>query len=117
MKLNENLKYLRNEKKMTLEEVGKKISVSKQTIQRYESGQIPNVPYDKIVLLAKIFDVSPAYLMGWEDNLTSDNADLIPDILSDSILIEHIKKLKQLNKEHQNTIYDNIAYWYEKEGH
>lgn len=117
MKLNKNIKAMRIKKEMTLEEVGKKISVSKQTIQRYESGEISNIPYDKVVALANVFGCSPAYLMGWEDNLSGDNADLIPDILADTILIEHIRKLLKLNKDHQKTIYDNIVFWYEKEGH
>lgn len=83
---------------MTLEELGKRISVSKQTVQRYESGQIPNIPYDKIELLAKVFGCSRPYLMGWEDNLNKENSDLIPDILSDNDLINHIKKLMCLNE-------------------
>lgn len=67
MKLNENIRLLRIEKGMTLEEIGKKLSVSRQTVQRYESGEIPNVPYEKIEILAKIFGCSRAYLMGWQD--------------------------------------------------
>lgn len=67
MKLSENIKRLRIEQGLTLEEVGKQLSVSRQTVQRYESGEIPNVPYDKIEILAKIFGCSRAYLMGWED--------------------------------------------------
>lgn len=117
MKLNENIKIMRIKKGMTLEELGKRISVSKQTVQRYESGQIPNIPYDKIELLAKVFGCSRSYLMGWEDNLNKENSDLIPDILSDDDLINHIKKLMCLNPEHRQAIYDNTIYWYEKEGH
>ncbi|MCD7724265.1 MAG: helix-turn-helix domain-containing protein [Clostridiales bacterium] len=67
MKLNENIKRLRKENGFTQEEIGNRISVSKQTVQRYESGEIPNVPYEKIELLAKIFGCSRASLMGWED--------------------------------------------------
>lgn len=32
MKLNENIRLLRTEKGMTLEEIGKKLSVSRQTV-------------------------------------------------------------------------------------
>ena len=67
--------------------------------------------------LAEALETTPAYLMGWDDNLTVDNANIIPDILSDKLLLEHIKKLNALSKVHQQTIYDNISYWYEKEGH
>lgn len=67
MGLGERLKIKRMEKNMTLEELGKKTNVSRATIQRYESGVISNIPSDKIELLADALEVSPAYLMGWED--------------------------------------------------
>ena len=60
---------------------------------------------------------SPAWLMGWEQNLTTEKTDMIPDLSSNPELLESIKKLSKLNKEHQQTIFDNITYWYEKEGH
>ena len=78
---------------------------------------IANMKRDKISKVADALGVKPSYLMGWEDNLTNDNADFIPDILSDTELIENVKKLQQLSEEHKRTIYDNISYWYEKEGH
>lgn len=99
-------------------DLAKKVKIAKQTLYKYETNIITNIPSNTVENIAEILNISPAYLMGWvEDNLTEENADLIPDILSDSALIEHIKKLMKLNKEHQQTIYDNIAYWYEKEGH
>ena len=54
-------------KAMTLEEVAKYVQVSRQTIQRYESGVIGNIPSDKIELLSNALNVSPGYIMGWED--------------------------------------------------
>lgn len=67
MELGQRLKSKRLEKNMTLEDLGKKANVSRATIQRYESGVITNIPSDKIELLASALDVSPAYLMGWEE--------------------------------------------------
>ena len=58
--------------------------------------------------------------MGWDENLAygkSEFSKMIPEIISDGVLMENVQKLVKLNKEHQHTIYDNIAYWYEKEGH
>lgn len=63
----ERLKWLRKErKKITLEELGKKVGVAKATVQRYESGVIPNIPSDKIELLAEALDTTPGFIMGWE---------------------------------------------------
>lgn len=70
MGLKENIKNKRIERKMTLEDLAKSVGVSRQTIQRYESGVIGNIPSDKIELIARALDTSPAYLMGWES--TSD---------------------------------------------
>lgn len=59
----------------TLEELAKHVGTSKQTIHRYESGVISNIPSDKIELLAKALKTTPAYLMGWEseDIFASEN--------------------------------------------
>lgn len=72
MNIGDRLRTLRLERDMTLEEVGKFIGVSKQTLQRYESGVISNIPSDKIENLAHYYGVSPAYIMGWEDNTTEE---------------------------------------------
>lgn len=60
------IKRLANDN-MTLEELSKKVGVSRQTLSRYETGAIAGIPYDRIESIAKALDVTPAYLMGWED--------------------------------------------------
>lgn len=117
MEMGQKIKVMREEKGMTLEELGNKVGVGKSTVRKWENGMIANMRRDKIAKLAVALNCSPAYLLGYEDNLTKSNADLISDILSDKNLVEHIQKLNDLNKEHQQTIFDNIDYWYEKEGH
>lgn len=67
MKIGDRIKILRTELKISQEAVGNKIGVSKQTIQRYESGEISNIPSDKIEKLASALGTSPAYLMGWTE--------------------------------------------------
>lgn len=65
--IGERIKELRLKKDLTQEEVGNLINTSKQTLYKYENGIITNIPSDKIELLSDIFDVSPAYLMGWSE--------------------------------------------------
>jgi transcriptional regulator with XRE-family HTH domain len=52
MEFKENIKNRRLELNLTLDEVSSKLGVSKPTLQRYESGVISNVPFDKIEKLA-----------------------------------------------------------------
>lgn len=80
MKIGERIKQKRREKKLTLEQVGSQIGVSKQTVQRYESGQIENIPLSRLSELAKVLGTTPGYLMGWESE-DIDNYDSIKNLL------------------------------------
>lgn len=64
--LNENIKRARLQQKMTLDDVAKIVGVSRQTIQRYESGVIGNIPSDRIEKIAQALHTTPGALMGWE---------------------------------------------------
>lgn len=66
------LRTLRESNKMTLEEVSKKLGIAKQTLYKYEIGIITNIPLLKIEELAKIYNVSPSYITGWEDEKKAD---------------------------------------------
>jgi transcriptional regulator with XRE-family HTH domain len=59
------LKELRLQKDYTQEYVGNIIGVSKQTLYKYENGIVTNIPSDKIEALAKVYGVTPEYIMGW----------------------------------------------------
>ena len=64
--IGEKIKNLRKSRGMTLDELARAIGTSKQTIHRYESGTISNIPPEKIVALAKELGTSPSELYGWE---------------------------------------------------
>lgn len=68
MEFKDKVKTARENLNKTLEEVAKEVGVSAATISRYESGEIVNVRRDKIEILAKALNVTPAYLMGWKEN-------------------------------------------------
>ena len=65
--IGERIKQLREANSLTQEELAKRLETSKQTIYKYENQIITNIPSDKIEILAKIFKVSPVYLMGWDE--------------------------------------------------
>lgn len=101
--VNENIKMLRKQLGITQEEVGKRIGVSKQTIQRYESGEISNIPYDKIVGLSKALSCSPAQIMGWEETHVEPKTSL--SALEDA---ELLKKYHSLSSEQQQVVMSMI---------
>lgn len=69
----ERIKEKRKLFKMTQEELAQKLSTTKQTIYKYETGEITNIPSDKIELMAQLFNTTPSYLMGWDNVDFSDN--------------------------------------------
>ncbi|MBK5254352.1 MAG: helix-turn-helix transcriptional regulator [Peptostreptococcaceae bacterium] len=65
--IGKRIKEKRNELGLTLENVASVSGVSRQTIQRYESGVIKNIPSERIENIAKALRTTPDYLMGWSD--------------------------------------------------
>ena len=61
------IKKLRADKEMTLEQVADIVGVGKSTVRKWETGMIANLRRDKIASLAKALGITPAYLMGWEE--------------------------------------------------
>lgn len=51
---------------MSLRELATAIGTSKQTIHRYESGEISNIPPERIMALAKVLGTTPSELYGWD---------------------------------------------------
>lgn len=64
--LGDTLKKIRKEKGLTLEALATMVGTSRQTIHRYESGIITNVPHKMVSDLARALGTSPATLMGWD---------------------------------------------------
>ena len=65
--LSDVIKKKRKELGLTLLEIAKYVGVSEATVQRWESGNIKNVRFEKIALLCEILHASPAEIMGWDD--------------------------------------------------
>lgn len=71
MNVGQRIKNRRKELGMSADKLAELINKNRATIYRYEKNEIENMPYDVIEPLAKVLNVSPAYLMGWEDRATS----------------------------------------------
>jgi len=64
------IKERRTESGLTLEALARLSGVTRQTIQRYESGVIKNIPSDRVECIAKALETTPEYLMGWKTSET-----------------------------------------------
>ena len=80
MKIGERIKILRKQKNLTQKELAEKCGYkSLTTINKIELG-INNVPLSVVEKLAFALEVTPAYLMGWEDDSEKDIVSLIADL-------------------------------------
>lgn len=111
MALKDNIKSARTSLRLTLDDVAKIVGVSRQTIQRYESGVIGNIPSDRLEKLAIALHTTPGTLMGWEN----DGNNIIE--LSQPCSLECsneekeiIKKYRSLSHEGQSAIRSFIDF-------
>lgn len=61
------IKELRTLAGMSQEELGRRVGVQRAAINKYEVGSVTNIPIATIEKMAQVFDVSPNYIVGWND--------------------------------------------------
>ena len=112
MDIGEKIKNLRILMKLTQEELADAAGTKKQTIHKYETGIISNIPASKIKLIADKLGTTPAYLMGWVDEKTEKKNDAITDIILklrfDSELLKVVKDVCELSPEQRSAVQNLI---------
>lgn len=107
MTVGDRIRKLRENRDMTQVELADKIDASKQTVYKYENNVVTNIPSDTIEKIAKVFNVSEAYLMGWETEF-KDRAILEAHITDDDALMRRLKKYMELSQEKKDLILNMI---------
>jgi transcriptional regulator with XRE-family HTH domain len=51
----------------TQDELAAKLDTKRQTIHKYETGIVTNMPLDKLEQISVILETTPAYLLGWAE--------------------------------------------------
>lgn len=67
MTIGSKIRSAREQAGLTMEELGKRCGTTKQTIYKYETGKVTNIPLDRLQLIASVIGVSAAYLLGLDD--------------------------------------------------
>lgn len=108
MELKDIIKQRRLELKLSMGELSKLVGVSEATISRWESGDIENMRRDKIALLSKALDISPLIIMGYDNDLSTNNKSKLKSIArlenaditerEDEQIADYIEFIKQQRK-------------------
>jgi len=64
--IGENIKKYRLLRGLSQTELGDLIGETKQTIWKYESGTVTNIPLPKVEAISEALHVGPCVLSGWE---------------------------------------------------
>lgn len=68
MNKGDKLRILRERKGKSQTEAARFLGLSKQTLYKYEKNIITNIPSDVIERIAKYYNTTPEYIMGWVDD-------------------------------------------------
>lgn len=107
MTIGERIRERRSALGISQTQLADKISVSKQTLYKYETGVVTNIPSDKIEKIAEVLNTTPGFLMGWKK---PENVEMefMADLAGDSELIEAIRKIARMSKEQKIRVYGFI---------
>jgi transcriptional regulator with XRE-family HTH domain len=95
MTLGQKIKEQRLRLNLSQEYVAKFIGTSKQAIYKYENEIVTNIPTDKIQALATLFNVTPAYLMGWEEQEKPNSPDETNLTEGERMLLELFRQIPE----------------------
>ena len=84
--IQEKLKDLRVERRLTLEQLAEETGISKSALGKYEADDFKDISPFSIVTLAKYYGVSTDYLMGMTETKNHSNTDLHDLHLSDDMI-------------------------------
>lgn len=108
IQLYKNIKERRIQIGMSQDELAKKTGyTSRSSIAKIEKGEV-DLQQSKIELFAKALGVSQSELMGWEENATVENAELLADIAMDFELLKYVEKILRMECSRKYKVYGYI---------
>ena len=87
--MGKRIKQKREELNMTQEELGEKLGVLRQTICKWENGDVQNIKRSYIAEMAKIFNCDPVWLMAYEEAPEVKLTYSAPDHEDVSVMVDH----------------------------
>lgn len=110
--IGDRIKYARDLRNATLDDIAKKVGVTKSTVQRYENGKINTIKIPVVESIAVALNVNPSWIVGKSDmmELPTQKVPKIIEyykLLNDTGKHEATKRVKELTELSQYTKSDN----------
>ena len=99
MKTSEIIKLERKAAGLTQEELASMLGIQGSAVAKYENGRVDNIKRSVLEKMAKIFDCSPAYLMGFTESRKEEDKKTSSDPLPHPSLLQvHKRKIPLLGE-------------------
>jgi transcriptional regulator with XRE-family HTH domain len=111
MTIGQRIRARRKEIGMSADALGKKLGKDRSTVFRYEKGDIEKVPIDILEPIAEALNTTPAYLMGWEEEIESAPKEMAErhfEMIIDEDLNEIFDDFKSLDTAQKKIVKDLI---------
>ena len=89
----ERIKALIDASDLSYQEIEKLTGIKKSSLQRYASGVTTKIPLDVIEKLSNAFNVSQAYLMGWDEKNNSPSEAQLTE--GEQLMLELFRKIPE----------------------
>ena len=97
------IKYARDLRGATLDDIAKKVGVTKSTIQRYENGKINTIKIPVVESIAIALNVNPSWIVGKSDTMEIP-ARQIPKI------VQYYEMLNDIGKHEATKRVEELTY-------
>ena len=111
MKIGERIKYRREQLEMSQDELARRLGYkSRSSINKIENDA-SGLPQTKIAAIAKALRTTPAYIMGWEEEIKKDPAGTAErhfEILMDEDISDIFEDFKTLDATQRKLVKDLV---------
>lgn len=101
-----NIRMLREHRGMSQTDLANAIGESKQTVYKYETGIITNIPLSKIEAISNVLRCPPSLLTGWEDKEKLTEREFSESLSEDELLV--LELFRKVPKDNQRIVINMI---------
>lgn len=106
---------LLDEKGLKNSDISRLTGISNMTLSDWKRGK-STPKADKMKKIAEVLSVSVDYLLNGTETIIEIDTDFIAELTRNKRLLEYAKRMYNLNRDNQETIFNNIEFLEKKEG-
>lgn len=111
MDVGQRIKKRRKELRMSADTLAELLGKNRSTVYRYEAGEIENLPLDILEPIARALKTTPAYLMGWADEIEKNPVGMAErhfEMIMDEDLSEIFEDFRSLDAAKKKIVKDLV---------